>query len=270
WMIYRHTRVDQCPSQKPPVGVNTQFDKELCDVLRLQRNFCFRISSQGAGFDELALSCFRVLHRTLSHDEIPHLRVEIHPPHPDRPVDMVYIWRGVQKLCQDLRAASIIRSLEISFMEDGTALWSTNSIAHESMGVMPWAKNPANCDVSSILDNFARLTNVTRAEIHLPNSLEEDPSDLQWFAQAIEDSITGVDPFNQEAVKTSYELLVEDIDRNEPDIKAATGRKSAAKLEAFYGESPRLTCVTLQKFQDLWPHLDDIGLEGAEKYLDWD
>ena len=61
WMIYKHTRIDQSPPKSPVVGVSKQFQEELTSVVRQQRNFCYRISSQEATFDGLALSCFRLL-----------------------------------------------------------------------------------------------------------------------------------------------------------------------------------------------------------------
>lgn len=274
WMLYKHTRKDWSPFDPSLFRVNLQIQREMVDVTRQQRRFCYRISSQEATFDGLALLCFRILDKTFRYEEIQHLTVEIYPPHPDRPIDMVHIWRRVQKFYEELRAAHVIPHLSISFMEDKIAKWSTNAQPHNTMETMQYTTRPkqsTNCDIGFILDAFARLTNVKEAAIHLPTTLEAH-EDLQLYAQGVRDSMTNVHPFDQTLVEVNYELLIYDIENNEPDIRVATGKRSAAKLEAFYGDDPRLTDATLKRFQDLWPHIDDLGADGqdgADRYLDW-
>lgn len=120
-MIYRHTHTDGSREEIPSFGVNKQFNEELSYVLENQRKFCYRISSQEANFDGLALACFRILKRHRSFDEIQDLTVEIYPPHPDRPIDMLHIWKRVKKFYDDLRAASVIPRLSLHFIEDEIA-----------------------------------------------------------------------------------------------------------------------------------------------------
>ena len=199
------------------------------------------------------------------------LTVEIYPPHPDCPIDMVHIWRRVQSFCDDLRSAPVIPGLSIYFKEDEIATWSSNGEANDTLKAMQWTKQPTNSDVTFILDLFARLTNVTKCTTQVPASLKHR-EDLQHSAKVVQDSVTKVHPLDPESVEVNYELMAEDVDENEYSIELATGRKSVAKLEAFYGNDVRLTYATLRKFQDLWPHMDEFWVkehEGPERYLDW-
>lgn len=139
------------------------------------------------------------------------------------------------------------------------------------MGVMLWDKQSTNWDVGFILDLFARLTNVTKATICLPISLTNH-DDLRGFVQGVQESMTEIHPFTQDMVELHYELLAGDIDSSEWVIQAATGRKSLAKLEAFYGEDARLTIDTLEQFQEIWPctiFLSKREYAEDKKYLDW-
>ena len=73
-------------------------------------------------------------------------------------------------------------------------------------------------------------------------------------------------------VELHYEILAEDINSSEWVIKAATGRKPVAKVEAFYGNNARLISAMLEQLQGLWPHMDGLGKslhEGGGKYLSW-
>ena len=58
------------------------------------------------------------------YDHIAHLRVEIYPQLPDRPTDMVHIWKYVQSICSDLQEASCVQRLSLHFMEYEYAAWS--------------------------------------------------------------------------------------------------------------------------------------------------
>lgn len=222
WMIYKHTYTDTSPPTTPFIGVNKQFYDELFDVLAHQQEFCYRVSSQEATFDGVALSCFRVLKHRRSYNEMKDLTIEIYPPHPDRPIDMVFIWNRVQSFCEDLRTASIIPSLSIHFMEDEIAAWSTKNKPNNTMHVMLLDEQTTSCDVGFILDVFARLTDVRKSTILLPPSLTNH-EDLQNFAQGVQDSVSNTHPFTQEMVEMHYELLIEDIDFNQWLIEAATG-----------------------------------------------
>ena len=116
WMLYRHTRTDPSPQKSPLGSVSKQFREEMLEVLRRQRNFCYRISPKEATFDRLTLAHCRVLGKELPYTGNPHLKIEIYPPHPDRPIDIVHIWRRVHTLCNRISTTLVIENLSIHFM----------------------------------------------------------------------------------------------------------------------------------------------------------
>ena len=101
----------------PLLGVNKQVRAEVLDVLK-KRPFTMRVTSYGAGFDMLGLSCFIAQQRPRSYCDLPHLVIDIWPPHPDRPIEMYYIRCRLREIREELRAASGIlqykNSLSIS------------------------------------------------------------------------------------------------------------------------------------------------------------
>lgn len=67
WMIHNHTRIDQSSTGHQGLEpISPQVQIELTEVSKRQPSFCFRISSQAANFDSLAVSCFRLLGRAIT------------------------------------------------------------------------------------------------------------------------------------------------------------------------------------------------------------
>ena len=270
WMIYRHTRIDNSPRHSPLGAVSKQFRTEVVDVLEKQQNFCYRITSQEASFDKLAISCSRLFDRTLSYSAIPHLTVNIYPPHPDRPIDMSHIWKRVQRFCNDFGAAPIKRALSIHFMEDEIARWSTDGEPHDTLKLtlLDRVNDTIQCDVTYILDLFACLIDV-QISIHLPPSLQAC-AHLQHYAAAIEEPTTEPTPWDQELAEFDCELIADEIEEAESRLKLETGRKSVEKLDAFYdsgiGNMPRISEKTMAKFQEIWPYIDELDEIEPGKY----
>lgn len=115
-----------------------------------------------------------------------YLCVEIYPPHPDRAIDMVQIWRGAHNLVNDLRATPTIQSLDVCFVEDEIAKWTTPD--GESQRTMILFKiyeifgTKSPCDMLSVLACFSRLTIVASARIHVPDSLQKEAKELRQHA----------------------------------------------------------------------------------------
>ena len=255
----------------PMMRLNRQVFWEMNDFIRSQHTSLYRITSQAAGFDPLTLLSFKARQHRPNFGEIRHLVVEIHPPHPDRPIDMLHIWRRAEKLCEDLRATKQVPRLSVRFMEDDIAAWSTNGIPHQTMGVALWDKDPANCDVSQVIDLLVRLTNITKARITLPSTLTAHEALMGW-AEDTEGSMMGLWGMDQETVEETYELLEDDITSSEWVIQNATGRKSKLKFQKLYGENPRLPREEYYAFTEKWPHMDDLSKceRPAYKLYDYD
>ena len=140
-MIYRESILaSRCPSPEdihkrdlrifwedlpsPLFGVNKQIRNEVFDILQ-RDDFTMRVTSYGAGFDMLGLSCFIAQQRPKSYGGLPKLWIEIWPPHPDRPIDMYHIHRHLRDLREELRAVAVgIPELIIEFKESEIAKWT--------------------------------------------------------------------------------------------------------------------------------------------------
>ena len=76
---------------------------------------------------------------------------------------------------------------------------------------------------------------------------------------------------DQPVVKLDRKILALNAMALEPVLEMATGTRSAAKLEAFYGVGGQVTVDTLAKFSELWPHIDNLGRigwwKGRWKYI---
>ena len=252
--------------------VNDQVCSEITDVLQSQRTLVYQITCWDAHFDQLADWSFRARQQHPTFDGIQHLVVEIHPPHQDRLIDMLYIWRRAQKLCDDLRAIKQVPQLSVHFEEDDIAAWSTKGIPHQSMGIVPWWKHPKNNDIGQLIHLFAHLTNVTKARISLPSSLRSHDMLTRW-AKYTEGSMMGRWVMNQEELMEEHELFEEDITDSGWGLRNATGRKSKLKLEQFYGKNPLLTIGQYLAFVEKWPHMDDLPERErphVDHFGDWD
>ena len=262
WMIYKHERHDRSPPRTPLGAVSKQFRREVLEVVERQRNFCYRVSSQESDFDGLARLYSRFFYRKLSFAEIPHLTIEIYPPHPDRPIDLEYIWKRVAGLCLELHAAPHLGDLTVCFMEDEIAKWSIGGVPNITMAVSPG--DYASVDVDLILEALALITNVPRCTIHIPASCDSwNP--LQDSAQRTEDSMTNLPPYPHSIARENCELLAEDFKAGEYLLKVMTGMRSAAKLEGFYGSNAKLTEQTLYRFEQIWPFMNLTN--GGRDYL---
>lgn len=91
---------NKCPAEI--LQVSKAVNTEVKDLSQHETTFCLRICWQDATFDGFVRSCIRARGKRLDYEHVGHLVTEIYPPHRDRPIDIVCIWRHVQKLCEDL------------------------------------------------------------------------------------------------------------------------------------------------------------------------
>ena len=158
----------------PLLGVSKRIRGEVLDCLQ-KCPFTMRVTSYGATFDILGLSCFIAQKHAKSYGDLPNLIIEIWPPHPDRPIEMYYILDHIRKLCDKLRAVLRIPKIIIWFMENRLAKWSVDGKPRHILS----DHSDVLGDMIEILDYFACVTNVTKAHMRLPPSLKHD----EWLRQ---------------------------------------------------------------------------------------
>ena len=190
------------------------------------------------------------------YDHIAHLRLEIYPPHPERPIDMVRIWRQIQKLCSDLQQACCIPHLSIHYMENEYAGWDYDGTPQETMDAS-YTLDQVPSDILHILDLFKLLKNMGKVQIHLPESPIEDVS-LQHLRQITEDVMMKRKPMDDEHQKRVIETLEEVIAKNEFHLKFSTGSQSQQKLDELCGYGHWISKPHYDIFEKIWPHRDCI------------
>ena len=134
-----------------------------------------RVTHQGVHFSSIAETCFIAQrHRPRDYSKISHLVVEIWPPHPDRPVDMIHIWRHLRKIRAELRDIPPLKQISFLFSDNETAKWtldgkpldvlkSRSSRSHSFLG-------RGVDDLTTIMDLFTRVR-VAKATFHMPHGL---------------------------------------------------------------------------------------------------
>ena len=262
----------------PLLTINKQVRAEIYDLLR-QSPFTLRITWQDKRFDALALSSFIVQQRQQGYENIPHLVVEIWPPHSDRPIDVYYIYEHLRLLREDLRAIPRIPKLDLIFLENSIAAWSS-----DDGKLTKWLEfeDPSEgalfSDMSLMLELFERLTNVSTARIYLPGSFTGDEryQEMRVHAQQVTGIMTGaIIPKSPDAQTKADDAILEKhrIERNRPEdyidcaescLKRATARIAREKLKTLT-KSRYLWESEYEQFTEIWPHfetLDEYEVEG--------
>ena len=167
----------------PLLGTNKQIRDEVKDLLRRNQLFTLRVTYSGAAFDMLGLSCFIAQERSKGYDDLPGLRIEIWPPHPDRPVDMFHIYEHIRKLRDKLRAAPQIPKLLIWFKENKLVKWSEDGKPRRTLEELD---EYVRDDMEIVLDHFARITNVKKANVRLPPTLQRNERVRQYASLVLQ------------------------------------------------------------------------------------
>ena len=118
-------------SRDPPSSlllVNSQLRAEVLDLVQTWPIF-LRVTHQGIQFGSMAETCFIAQQRSRDYGSIPCLVVEIWPPHPDRPTDVIDIWRHLRKLRAELRAVPLLQRIYFLFHDNEMASWTHNGEA---------------------------------------------------------------------------------------------------------------------------------------------
>ena len=248
---------DYCIKSSPAIlQVSETVNAEVGDLFQHETTFTIRICWQDATFDGFAKSCFQAKGERPNYDHTVYLRFEIYPPHPHRLIDMVRIWRHVQKLCSDLQEACCIPHLSIHFMENEYAGWDYDGMPQETMDAS-YTSDKVPSDILHILDIFKLLKNMGKVQIHLPESLIENTS-LQRLRQTTEDVMMKIKPMDDEHQKRVIETLEEAIAEHEFHLKFVIGSRSQKKLDELCGYSHWISKPHYDIFENVWPHRDCI------------
>ena len=161
-------------SRDPPSSlllVNRQVRTEVLDLVQIWPIF-LRVTHQGIQFSSMAEACFIAQQCPRDYGSIPHLVVEIWPPHPDRPTDAIDIWRHLRKLRAELRAVPLLQRISFLFADNEMASWTYNGKALDLLGSGDDTKPLKWCnDVTYIMDLFARIS-AASARFYLPHGLK--------------------------------------------------------------------------------------------------
>ena len=275
--------------------VSKTLNAEVRDLLQQEKTITLRICWQDATLDGFAMSCLQSRGMRRDYDHIAHLRVEIYPRHPDRPTDMVHIWRYVQTLCSDLKEASCVQKLTLHFMENKYAEWSFNGLPLETFECLDdmqmqyagwyacdlpgapytggWEKGREPWDILHILNLFRLLKNVKEAQVHLPLSVAQDVrlQEEGKYTEKVMMQTTSLDDKRQRSVIDTIEKAIAD---REEFFEFFTGSCAQERLDSLCGEGCFILKHHLDIFEKVWPHrvcADDyrrpsyyIGIEGME------
>ena len=251
----------------PLLAVNKQIRDELFDDLH-KAAFTMRVTSYGASFDMLGLTCFIAQQRPKTYSGLPKLIIEIWPPHPDRPIEMYNINCHIRDLRNELRATSVgIASLTIWFRENEIAKWTRDDgQARFDLDEDGDESHPLCSDIAKILYHFACVTNVTKAQIHLPPSLERcDKNDeVRRHAMNVTDAMEGKGTL---ADRMDYTLADHDIsDMEERYLVFATAEKARAKLDAItFDGHDTMTEAEWLAFAEVWPPFETLPIGWDEE-----
>ena len=260
----RHQIYEMCFNEyfEPSIlCVNSLVHDELMHFLRKrQQTFSFNISGKGVGFDAFSQWCFRIKRHTPKPSRMRHLILNIYPPDPEKPIEMWYVWKHVQRFCEDLAAYQCIPRLTVQFIESDGARWATNGVSHTTMN-LPYEKGDfSGCDVGQILTTLGRFVdNVEKPRLILPRSYIDSYSSndkLQRWADHIEKLLTG--RWEGEDIINEFELMEYYIEGEIPQIERATGRKSKALFERKYGRVAIFQHDHLDAVKRQWPFMDDL------------
>lgn len=230
---------------------------EVKDLLQQEKTVNIRICWQDATFDGFIRSCGWARGTRLGYGNMAHLRIEIYPPHQDRPTDMVHIWKNVRKISGELSRLSKLQHISVYFMENKYAAWSLDGKPRDTLG-LNYSSDQSPSDIIHILDLFKLLTNVAKTRIHLPDSLAEDVS-LQKLRQETEDVMMNIKKVNGYHQQWVVETLEEDIYDNVSDLRGATGERSQSKLDRSCGLGYWISKSDLDIFEKIWPDRDFVA-----------
>lgn len=158
----------------PLLLVNGQVHDEVMELVKTYP-ITLRVTHQGLHFDGLAETCFIAQRLPRDYSKMSHLFIEIWPPHPDRPVDMIHMWRHLRQLRAKLRDMPLLKQVSFFFKDNEMSTWTLDG---KPLDVLKSSNTPG-CksflgmgvdDITTIMELFARVR-VAKATFHMPRGL---------------------------------------------------------------------------------------------------
>ena len=265
-------------SREPPsplLLVNSQVRTEVLDLVQIWPIF-LRVTHQGIQFGSMAETCFIAQQRSRDYGSIPHLVVEIWPPHPDRPTDTIDIWRHLRKLRAELRAVPLLQRISFLFADNEMASWTHNGKALDLLDSDDDDTEPLKwCnDVTYIMDLFARIS-ATSARFYLPHGLDpgEITEHVRLRLRTVNAMIMGRIPIVEEAYseedkeEAEFQDWLDDYRESGLQIKGAKIARDKLDVMTRQGRM-RLTQGQWEDFIAVWsPHFESLSPKGFKGKL---
>ena len=190
--IYRYSLLnDQNPSTKtiylsrlpinwrdqpsPLLLVNGQVRDEVIELVQTDP-ISLRVTHQGVHFDGLGETCLIAQRHPRDYSRISRLCVNIWPPHLDRPIDILHIWRHLRTLRTELRNMPLLEQVSFFFRETEMTTWTIDG---EPLDLLEsrteFIVGLGEDDITTIMDLFARVR-VAKATFHMPHGLAPGPT----------------------------------------------------------------------------------------------
>ena len=248
--IYKYPlRTDWKDLPSPLLAVNGQVRDEVLDLVR-EWPITLRVTHQGASYDNIARISFIAQPKSKYCQQIPHLIVDIWPPHPDRPTDAIQIWRWLRKVRKDLLAAPQRQHLSLVFSDNEIATWAPNGKPRCALGgkhgnAFPPFPPSDWSDVSLIMDLFARVK-ATKASWRIPYGLacSAEKDLICETARMACDMMMGRVPFRENTYHEENEFQV--------GFQDGIGFATAFRLECEGAAIARNKLLAMAKSGDWW------------------
>ena len=260
----------------PLLLVNGQVRDELIELVQTYP-ITLRVTHQGPHFDGLAETCFIAQRRPRGYSAITHLVMDIWPPHPDRPVDMIHIWRHLRQLRTELRNMSQLKQVSFFFRDNELSTWTLDG---KALNVMKYRSNlflgVGIDDATTIMGLFTRVR-VAKATFHMPHGLApgETTDSVRDFVEETNEMMMGRMPVDEWVYNDEDEEDAKNQDSFEVDcevdLEIAGAGFAKDKLDNMTHNGKRLlTFDQWDEFIEIWsPRLDYLYHREFDDMDDW-
>lgn len=246
----------------PLLLVNGQVRDEVIELVQTYP-ITLRVTHQGAHFDGLAETCFIAQRRRpRDYSKISHLVIEIWPPHPDRPVDMIRIWRHLRQLRTVLRNTSLLKQVSFFFKDNEMSTWTLDgeprNVLEPRTNLFRGSVGMGYDDVTNIMELFARVR-VAKATFHMPRGLArgETTEYISDFIQDVNAMMMGRIPIAEDVYDDEDEEDASHQDKAdedcEIDLEIAGAKIAHDKLDAMTrGGINKIDSYEWDEFIEIW------------------
>ena len=263
----------------PLLRVNCQIRDELIELVQTYP-IILRVTHQGPHFDGLAETCFIAQRRPRDYSAISHLVIEIWPPYPDRPVDMIHTWRHLRQFRTELRNMSQLKQVSFFFKDNELSTWTLDGKAPSLLKYRSTLFLGLGIDdVTTIMGLFTRVR-VAKATFHMPHGLApgETTDSIHDFVETTNDMMMGRIPMDEDVYNDEDEEDAKAQDWFEDccqtDLEMAGAGIAKDKLDDMTNNGKcRLRIDEWDEFIEIWsPRLDYLyhrDFDGMDDMDDW-